>query len=71
MKKYLELIEQLNQSQEELFVIPKTVKVEVANKDEAISLLSTYEPEFVGLNYIKRFHTCYNEESQSCTVELL
>ena len=70
MKQYLEIIEQLTIS-EQLITPPEKIKIEVSSKAEAISLLPTYEPDFSGLTYIKRYHTCYHEEGNACVIELL
>jgi len=67
MKLYLEFIQITEKKQNTL------LQIEVSSKEEAISLISTYENEFQGLNYIKRLHTCYNDEipSRPCMLELL
>lgn len=70
MKQYLEIIEQLTE-EEELIKQSQIIRVEVSSKEDAISKLSTYESTFEGLNYIKRYHKCYHEESQSCEIEEL
>lgn len=70
MKKYLEILEQLTEEERQTKQ-PQTVRVEVSSKDEAISKLSTYESDFEGLNYIKRYHKCYHEEGSPCQVEEL
>ena len=57
MQRYLEIIEQLSLEQKQT-VQAQEIRIKVDSKDEAISLLSTYEPIFEGLNYIKRLHTC-------------
>ena len=52
---YLEIIEQLTED-ESLTKEPQTVRVQVKDEAEARALLPKYEPDFKGLNYIKRFH---------------
>jgi len=69
-KKYLEILEQLT-DEESLIKQAQAVRIEVSSKDEAISKLSIYEPEFEGRNYIKRYHICNHEEGQSCEIEEL
>jgi len=66
MKLYLELIEQTD-----VEINPLIIKVEVENKEQAISLLPNYEMEFEGKNYIKRLHYCYHDENKICETELL
>ena len=70
MKLYLEILEQLT-DEESLTKQAQTIRIEVSSKDEAISKLTTYEPDFEGLNYVKRYHKCYHEEGRPCEIELL
>jgi len=69
-KKYLEIIEQLT-DEESLIKQAQEMRLEVDSKEEALTLLSTYESLFDGLNYIKRLHTYYHEEGLPCTSEEL
>lgn len=70
MRQYLEIIEQL--TDEELFIKQaQEIRIAVSSKEDAIEKLAIYEPEFVGLNYIKRYHKCYHEEGQPCEIEVL
>ena len=70
MKQYLEIQEQLT-DEESYIKQPQQIRIEVSSKEEAIEKLLIYEPEFEGLNYIKRYHKCYHEEGQSCEIEEL
>jgi hypothetical protein len=68
MKYYLEIYEVTDMDAEPTV---EAVKVEVTDKTNALSLLSTYEPAFSAVTYVKRFHTCKHEEGLPCEVEIL
>jgi hypothetical protein len=70
MKQYLEILEQLTE-EESIVKQPQTVRITVASKEDAIEKLDVYEPAFIGLNYIKRYHICKHEEGQPCEIEVL
>jgi hypothetical protein len=69
-KNYLEIIEQLTE-EEMLIKQPQEVRIEVSSKEDAIEKLDIYEPAFIGLNYVKRYHICKHEEGQPCEIEVL
>lgn len=70
MKVYLEIQENLTEEEQQIKQA-QSIRIEVADKAEAISKLAIYEPAFKGLNYIKQVHFCKHEDGQSCTVESL
>lgn len=67
MKTYLEIIE-LPDTVEKT---PQIIRLEVADKDDAISRLSVFEPLFEGVNYVKQVHYCKHEEKEKCVIEVL
>jgi len=68
MKTYLELNEILT-PEEALIQQPLQVRVEVADKDDALAKLPLYEPDFEGRTYTKKIHYCYHEEGLPCKLE--
>ena len=64
---YLEIIEQPDIIEE----TPQTIRLKVADKNEAIEKLPLYEPLFEGMNYIKQVHYCKHEENEKCVLEAL
>ena len=70
MKTYLEINEQLT-AEEQQVKQAQSIRIEVVDKDDAISKLSVYEPAFKGLNYIKQVHYCKHEDGGECVVEAL
>jgi len=68
MKTYLEIYEVTEMGVEPTV---ESVKVEAVDREEALSLLSTYEPAFAEVTYVKRIHTCKHEEGLPCEVEIL
>lgn len=70
MKTYLEIQETLTEEEQQVKQ-PQSIRIEVADKAEAISKLSKYEPAFKGLNYTKRVHYCGHEDGLPCEIEAL
>ncbi|MDF1498530.1 MAG: hypothetical protein P1P85_04230 [Patescibacteria group bacterium] len=67
-RKYLEIIEQIEN------IKAKIVKIKVKDKAEALSKLPILEKEFIGVKYIARLHICRHGENgnnQSCDCEIL
>lgn len=64
---YLEIIERPDTIEE----IPQEIKIKVADRADAISRLSTFEPLFEDMSYIKQIHYCKHEENEKCVLETL
>lgn len=64
---YLEIIEQPDAIEK----TPQTIRIEVADKAEAVEKLPSYEPLFEGMNYVKQVHHCKHDEKEKCVLEAL
>ena len=70
MKTYLEINEVL--TMEELRTKqPLQVRVETADRDDALTKLPSLELFFTGRTYVKKIHYCNHETGGPCTEEIL
>jgi hypothetical protein len=69
-KMYLEIIETLTKEEKQTKQV-QVIRIEVVDRDAAITKLPEQEALFVGRNYVKRIHTCFHEEKLPCQVEVL
>jgi hypothetical protein len=69
-KMYLEILEILTKD-EKLIKQAQVVRIEAADRTDALNKLPEQEALFVGRNYIKRIHTCFHQEKLPCQVEVL
>lgn len=67
--KYLEIAEQTDTSTSGR--IAMVVRVDVADKTEALAILPTYEPSFTGKVYTKKLVTCNHDIGGGCVEEVL
>ena len=58
MKLFLELIEILTEEEAIAGIQPQTIRIEVANEEEAREKLASFEPLFQGRKYTKQLHIC-------------
>lgn len=70
MKTYLEIKEQLTEEEKQVKQ-PQEIRIEVADKKEAISKLAVFKSVFKGLKYVKQVHYCRHSEGLPCKVEEL
>lgn len=70
MKTYLEIREQLTDLEQQVKQ-PQEIRIEVADKNEAISKLAMFEPVFKGLKYVKQVQYCRHSEGLPRSVEAL
>lgn len=73
MKTYLELTETFVNADGGIET-GQVLKIEVADKDDALVKLPLYEPLFKGKTYTKKIHYCNHDESgrdSGCTEEVI
>jgi len=66
---YLEIAEQTDPMSSGR--VPMVVRIDVADKTEALAKLPAYEPLFTGKTYVKKLITCNHDIGGSCTEEVL
>ena len=70
IRNYLEMNETLTE-EETLTLQPQTLRMEVADKAEAIEKGLIYDSLFEGKNYVKQLHICGHEDGVACKLEVL
>jgi hypothetical protein len=67
MKKYLEVIEQV----EDLAQQPQMFRIEVADVEDAKKQYEKIKNLFENINHIKQIHNCKHDDNEACELEFL